>query len=151
MNYIQIPDSSFSGLLLSCLGDAPKSALHLLYRVQSKAIRLNDNPNLTNSLQSLSHCCLVADFSIFYRYFHGRCSQRIKNSIPEPVRCARITRSSTHLHLFQVTQTNPHKSSFIPRISQLWNSLPSTTFHQSYNLPSFKSNICKLHLVSLST
>ena len=35
-------------------GGAHKSSLHLLDRVQSKAIRLINNPNLTNSLQSLS-------------------------------------------------------------------------------------------------
>ena len=44
-----------------------------------------------------------------------------------------------------------HKSSFIPRTSQLWNSLPPTTFPESYNLSSSKSNINKLDLVSLST
>ena len=75
---------------------APKSSLHLLDRVQSKAIRLINNPNLTNSLQSLSHCRLVADLSIFYRYFHGNCSQEIKNIIPDPVRHVRTTRSSTY-------------------------------------------------------
>ena len=37
------------------------------------------------------------------------------------------------------------------RTSQLWNSLPPTTFPESYNLSSFKSNINKLDLVSLST
>jgi len=46
-------------------GGAPKSSLHLLDRVQSKAIRLINNPNLTNSLQSLYHRGLVADLSIF--------------------------------------------------------------------------------------
>ena len=35
-------------------GGAPKSSLNHLDRVQSKAIRLINNPNLTNSLQSLS-------------------------------------------------------------------------------------------------
>ena len=35
-------------------GGAPKSSLHLFDRVQSKAIRLINNPNLTNSLQFLS-------------------------------------------------------------------------------------------------
>ena len=55
-------------------GGAPKSSLQFLDRVHSKAIRLINNPNLTNSLQSLSHRCLVADLSIFYRYFHGYCS-----------------------------------------------------------------------------
>ena len=52
-------------------GGAPNSSLHLLDRVQSHAIRLINNSNLTNSLQSLSHRCLVADLSIFYSYFHG--------------------------------------------------------------------------------
>jgi len=68
------------------------------------------------------------------------------------VRCVRTTRSSTYSHSLQVTLSNPqtlsHKSSFIPRASQLWNSLPPTTFPESYNLSSFKSNINKLDLVS---
>ena len=136
-------------------GGAPKSSLNLLDRVQSKAIRLINNPNLINSLQSLSHRRLVADLSIFYRYFHGHCSQEIKNIIPDPMRRVRTTRSSTHSHPFQVTLPNPrtlaHKSSFIPRTSQLWNSLPPTTFPESYNLSSFKSNVNKPDLVSLST
>jgi len=136
-------------------GGAPKSSLHFLDRVQSKAIRLINNLNLTNSLQSLSHRRLVADLSIFYCYFHGHCSPEIKNIIPDPVRRVRTTRSSTHSHPFQVTLLNPrtlsHKSSFIPRTSQLWNSLLPTTFPESYNLSSFKSNINKLDLISLST
>ena len=137
-------------------GGAPKSSLHLLDRVQSKAIRLINNPDLTNSLQSLSHRRLVTDLSIFYRYFHGHWSQDIKNIIPDhPVRRVRTTRNSTYSHPFQVTLPNPrtlsHKSSFIPRTSQLWNSLPPTTFPESYNLSSFKSNINKLDLISFST
>ena len=61
---------------------SPKFSLHLLDKVQSKAIRLISNPNLTNSLQSLVHRRLVADLIIFYRYFHGNCSLEIKNTIP---------------------------------------------------------------------
>ena len=59
-------------------GGAPNSSLHLVDRAQSKATHLINNPNLTSSLQSLSHHRLVADVSIFYRYFHGHCSQEIK-------------------------------------------------------------------------
>ena len=55
-------------------GGAPKSTLCLLDKVQSKAIRLINNPNLTKSLQPLSHRRLVGDLSIFYRYFNGHCS-----------------------------------------------------------------------------
>ena len=50
-------------------GGAPRSSLHLLDKVQSKAIRLINNPNLTKSLQSLSHRRLVADLSISIDYF----------------------------------------------------------------------------------
>ena len=46
---------------------APKSTLCPLAKVQSKAIRLINNPNLTRSLQPLSHRRLVGDLSIFYR------------------------------------------------------------------------------------
>ena len=83
------------------------SLLSIFLTVQSNAIRLINNPNLTNSLQSLSYRRLVADLSIFYRYFYGHCSQEIKNIIPDPVRHVRTTRSSTYSHPFQVTLPNP--------------------------------------------
>ena len=136
-------------------GGTPKSSLHPLDKVQSKEIRLINNPNLTNSLQSLSYHRLVVDLSIFYRYFHGHCSLEIKNIIPGPVMRVRTTRSFIQTHPFQITPLNPrtlaHKSSFIPRTSQLWNTLPSTAFPESYDLSSFKSNINKLDLTYLST
>ena len=136
-------------------GGAPKSSLHLLDIVQSKAIRFINNPNLTKSIQSLSHRRLVADLSIFYHYFHGHCSLEIRNIIPDPVRRVCTTRSSTQSHPFQVMLPNPrtlgHKSSFIQRTSQLWNSFLSTAFLESYNLSRFKSNVNKLDLISFST
>ena len=135
-------------------GAAPKSTLCLLDKVQPKAICLINNPNLTKSLQPLSHHHLFGDLSIFYRYFHGHCSQKIREIIPVPLRRVRTTRSSTHSHPFQVSlptsRTLSHKSSFIPRTCNLWNVLPSC-FPESYNLPSFKSKIYKLDLISLST
>ena len=136
-------------------GGAPKSTLCLLDKVQSKAIRLINNPILTKSLQPLSHRRLVGDVSIYYRYFNGHCSQEIRDIIPVPLRRVRTTRSSTHSHPFQVSLPNPrtlsHKSSFIPRTCNLWNVLPSSCFPESCNLPSFKSKINKLDLFSLSS
>ena len=112
------------------LGGAPKSTLCLLEKVQSKAIRLINNSNLTKSLQPLSHRRLVGDLSIYYRYFNGHCSQEIRDIISVPLRRVRTTRSSTHSHSFQVSLPNPrtlsHKSSFIPRTCNLWNVLPSS-------------------------
>ena len=133
-------------------GGASKSALCVLDKVQSKAIRLINNPNLTESLQPLSHRRLVGGLSIFYKYFHGHCSQEIRDISPVPLRLVRTTRSSTHSHPFQVSlptsRTLSRKSSFIPRTCNLWNFLPSC-FPESYNLPSFKSKINKLDLISL--
>ena len=97
----------------------------------------------------------IKSIAFIFIHFHGHCSQEIKNIIPDPVRRVGTTRSSTCSHSFQVTLPNPrtlsHKSSFIPRTSHLWNSLPPNTFPESYNFSSFKSNINKLDLVSLST
>ena len=136
-------------------GGAPKSTLCLLDKVQSKAIRLINNPNLTKSLQPLSHRRLVGDLSIFYRYFNGHCSLEIRDTILVPLRRVRTTRSTTHSHPFQVSLPNPrtlsHKSSFILRTCNLWNILPSSCFPESYNLPPFKSNVNKLDLISLSS
>ena len=139
-------------------GGAPKFFLHLLDKVQSKATRLINNPNLSNSLQSLSHRRLVADLSIFYLYFHGHCSLEIKNIIPGPVRRVRTTRSSTQSHPFQVTLPNPRtladKSTFIPRTSQPWNTLPSLlspnpiTYHPSN--PTSTSLILSIYPLNLS-
>ena len=127
------------------------STLCLLNKVQSKAIPLINNPNLTKSLQPLSHRRLVGDLSIFYRYFHGHCSQEIRDIIPVPLRRVRTTRSTAHSHPFQVplptSRTLSHKSSFISRTCNLWNVLPSSCFPESYNLPTFKSKINKLDLI----
>ena len=60
-------------------GGAPKSTLCLLDKVQSKAIRLINNPNLTKSLQP-------GDLSIYYRYFKGHCSQEIRDITKNPLK-----------------------------------------------------------------
>ena len=88
-------------------GGAPKSTLCLLDKVQSRAIRLINNPNLTKSLQPLSHRRLVGDLSILYRYFNRHCSQEIRDIISVPLRRVRTTRSPAHSHPFQVSLPNP--------------------------------------------
>ena len=97
----------------------------------------------------------IQDFSdnTACRHFHGHCSQEIRETIPVPLRRVRTTRSSIHSHPFQVSLSNPRnlsrKSSFIPRTCNLWNVLPSSCFLESYNLPSCKSKINELDLISL--
>ena len=87
-------------------GGAPKSTRCLLDKVQSKDIRLINNPNLTKSLQPLPHRRFVGDLSIFYRYFNIHRSQEIRDIIPVPLRSVRSTRSSIHSHPFQVSLPN---------------------------------------------
>ena len=152
-NYIQVPYPSFSRVLLPHLGLCSRVYSLSPRQVQSKAIHLIKNLNLPKSLQPLSRCLLVGDLSIFYMYFHRHCSQEIREIIPVPLRRVRTTGISTQSHPFQASLPNPrtlsHKSSFIPRTCNLWNVLPSSCFPESYNLPSFKSKINKLDLISL--
>ena len=153
---MQIPDPSFSGVLWSTALMSGVMLLNLLsIFLTESSLKLSVSSTFQTSLILYSLSSIVVLLQIFCHYIHGHCSQEIKNIIPDPVRRVRTTRSSTHSHPFQVTLPNPralaHKSSFIPRTSQLWNLLPSTTFPESYNLSSFKSNAIKPELVSLST
>ena len=98
-------------------GGAEKSPLCLLDKVQSKAIRLINNPNLTKSLQPLSHRRLVGDLSIFYRYFNGPCSQEIRETIHVPLRLSEPpeaqlihTLSKFHCLIHELCPTNYHSS-----------------------------------------
>ena len=111
-------------------GGAPRSSLRLLDKVQSKAIRLISNPSLTKSFQSLSHHRLVADLSIFYRFFHGHCSLGIKSIIPDPLKHVRSTRSSTQSHPFPshtIQSTNSFPQIFFH--SKNLSPLEHLTFH----------------------
>ena len=85
--------------------------------------------------------------------FTGHCARKIREIIPGPLRRVGTTRSSTHSHSFQVSLSTPrtlsHKS-LIPRTCNLWNVLLTSSFPESYNLPSFKSKVNKLDLLSLS-
>ena len=73
---------------------------------------LMDEESKMTQLEGIESCTLSSDLSLL-------------SIIPYPVRRVRTTRSSTYSHAFQVTLPNPrtlsHKSSVIPRTSQLWN------------------------------
>jgi hypothetical protein len=131
-------------------GGAGPSILGLLDRVQSKAIRFVDEPTLTDSLQSLHHRRCVSALALFYRYYFGKCSEELASSVPLPLTFTRNTRAHAVCNPFRVTiprnRTSGHLSSFFPRTSVIWNSLPPTAFPTSYNLQAFKRNINKLVL-----
>jgi hypothetical protein len=131
-------------------GGAPASALAILDRLQSKAIRLIGDPDLSSNLQSLAHRRAVSSLCLFYRYYHGRCSTELTNSVPPPMLFSRSTRLAESSHRFSVklptSRTAKHASSFFPRTTKLWNQLPSSVFPLTYNLQAFKSRINKLSL-----
>ena len=64
-DYLQITNLSASRVLLQVWSGAPKFCHCFLKKDKSKATHLISNPHLTNSLQSLSHCYLASDISIF--------------------------------------------------------------------------------------
>ena len=101
------------------------------------------------TLPSLSHRRNVASLSLFYRYFHGRCSGELHESVPRGRTFSRRTRFAleceTHPHYLNIPyiRTKFHAESFMPRVSKLWNKLPSTCFPAEYNLQTFKSRVNK--------
>ena len=85
-----------------------------------------------SNLQSLSHRRNVASLSLFYKYFHGSCSDELKSLTP-PIKSFLC---KTHPFTVQTPfcQKDFYSTSFFPRTSELWNSLPLSCFPPSYNL-----------------
>ena len=105
-------------------GGAPKSTLCLLDKVQSRAIRLINNPNLTTSLQPLSHHRLAGDISNFTYTFTGIALRR-----------------SGILFLFLWSVSEPPETQFIHILSKLYCLIyePYPTNHHS----SLEHAICR--------
>ena len=117
----------------------------LLDRVESKAIHLIRDPSLTSTLNTLSLCRKVASLSLFYRYYFGHCSHELDACIPPPMARPCSTRQASFAHNYCVELSNARINRFsdglFPSTSCLWNSLPSSVFIASFNLPSFKKQV----------
>ena len=117
----------------------------LLDRVESKAIRLIGDPSLTSTLDPLSLRRKVASLSLFYRYYFGHCSDELAACIPPPMARPCSTQQATFAHNYCVELSNARinrfSDGFFPSTSYLWNSLPSSVFPASCNLPSFKRQV----------
>ena len=61
--------------------DPPSCYLELLDKLQTRICR-TIGPSLAACLKSLAHCRNVATFSIFYRYYFGRCSSELAELVP---------------------------------------------------------------------
>ena len=110
---------------------ASADCLSLLDRLQRRVVNIV-GPDLCSNLQSLSH--------------RRSCSDELKSLTPALKPFKRVPRFSASAHPFtvQLPSCNKHfySTSFFPRTSDLWNSLPSSCFPPSYDLQIFK---CKVH------
>ena len=117
--------------------------------VVQKSLRGLVGEELYSTLPPLSLRRNVASLSLFYRYYHGKCSDELHSSVPcersFSVRTRFALASKSHPHFLTVPRTrcNFHADSFIPRASKLWNELPRECFPNEYNLQTFKSRVNK--------
>ena len=106
-------------------------------------IGLNQKP--TSTLDPLSLHRKVASISLFYHYYFGHCSDELAACIPPPMARSSSTCQATFAHNYCVELSNARinrfSDGFFPSSSRLWNSLPSTVFPASFNLPSFKRQV----------
>ena len=84
--------------------------------------------------------------------YFGRCSSEPAQLVPLPFPGGRSTRYSDRLHDFSVTIPRCYKdvyvSSFFPRTTRPWNSLPLEFCPLTYDLIGFKSRINR-HLLKV--
>ena len=132
---------------------APSWYLELLDKLQNRIYR-TIGPSLAASLEPLAHCRNVANLSLFYRYYFGRCSSELAELVPLPYSRGRSARYSDRLYDFSVTISRCYKdvyvSSFFPRTARLWNSLPIECFPLTYDLSGFTSRINRHLLIIVS-
>ena len=131
---------------------APKCYLDLLDRLQNRVCKMVGD-TLAASLEPLAQRRDVASLSLFYRYYHSKCSSELADLVPVPHPRTRATRYSEGLHDFAVSIPRLCKgvyaNSFFPRTAKIWNSLPADCFPLTYDLNQFKSNVNK-YLATLS-
>ena len=121
---------------------APSSYLDLLDKLQKRICRTVAS-SLAASLEPLAYCRIVANLSLFYRYYFGRCSSKLAQLVSVSYCQGRSTSYYDRLHEFFVTIPICYKdvsvSSFFPRTARLWKSLPIECFPLPYDRNSFKS------------
>ena len=122
---------------------APSCYLELLDKLQKRICRIV-GPSLTASLEPLAHRQNVVSFSLFYRYYFGRCSSELAQLVPLPFSRGRSIRCSGTLHDYYVTIPRCYKdvyvNCFFPRTAKLWNSLPIEYFPLTYDLSGSRIN-----------
>ena len=87
------------GILFYFWAGASSCSLEFLDKLQKRICR-SVGPSLAASLKPLAHRQNVASFSLFYRYFFGRCLSELSQLVPLPYSRGRSTHYSDRLHDF---------------------------------------------------
>ena len=121
---------------------ASKHFLATLDAIQGRALRLIEEPSLTDTLLLPNSSPL---FSLFIDTTNVGCSDEITSLIPPTASYARSIRFSMIEHPYALkldtNRTNVFANTFIPMTSGDWNSFSLSVFPATYNLQSFKSCI----------
>ena len=121
---------------------APSFHLELLDKLQ-KCICRNVGPSLVASLEPLPHRRNVADLSLFYRYYFGRCSSELAQLVLLPFYRGRSTRYSDRLRDFYISIARCYKDfyvgSFFTHTARVCNFAPIESLLLIYNFSVFKS------------
>ncbi|XP_045511061.1 uncharacterized protein LOC123705984 [Colias croceus] len=121
---------------------APQQYLLPFDRIQRRAVRLVNEPSLTDRLDTLALRRDVASLCVLYRIYYGECSEELFGTLPAAEFHHRTARHRQqyhphHLDCWQST-TVRFKRSFFPRTTDIWNKLPHAAFPNGYELGTFK-------------
>ena len=118
--------------------NASKTVLSKLDTIQRKACRVIGHDNDVCSkvnITSLEHRRRVSGLSQLHRMISGTAPDGVVQLLPsfqEPSRVSRHVLQNHHLQLvIKRSKTEHHRKSFLPRICNLWNSLPKSCIYGS--------------------
>ncbi|CAF4943736.1 unnamed protein product [Pieris macdunnoughi] len=121
---------------------APQYQLLPLDRIQRRAVRIVDDQSLSERLDPLALRRDVGSLCIFYRIYHGECSEELFGLIPAAEFHHRTSRQNTKFHPYHLdvrrSTTERFSRQFLPRTTTMWNQLPTEVFPNQFDLGSFK-------------
>ncbi|XP_045499440.1 uncharacterized protein LOC123697067 [Colias croceus] len=121
---------------------APQYQLLPFDRLQRRASRIVDRPELTDRLDPLALRRDVASLCIFYRIYNGECSDELFGLVPAAKFHNRTARHKLKYHPHHLdawrSSTVRFSRHFLPRTTLLWNKLPASVFPKNFDMGTFK-------------